>query len=118
MVGWVRRRFARDGCPGRWVSPPVPGGKRFGGLLRAPRAGNAASQGSERDHQGSGEQGAGENRTHDGGFADLCLTTWLRRRMLWANNLAPMSSEPQGRYPLNSGPLASSCLRSFNLATS
>jgi hypothetical protein len=25
------------------------------------------------------ERGDGGNRTHDGGFADLCLTTWLRR---------------------------------------
>ena len=25
-------------------------------------------------------RGAGENRTRGGGFADLCLTTWLRRR--------------------------------------
>jgi hypothetical protein len=27
------------------------------------------------------ERGDGGNRTHDGGFADLCLTTWLRRRL-------------------------------------
>jgi hypothetical protein len=32
-------------------------------------------------------RGADRNRTDDGGFADLCLTTWLRRRTLWANNL-------------------------------
>ena len=31
--------------------------------------------------------GDAQNRTGDGGFADLCLTTWLRRRMLRANNL-------------------------------
>ncbi len=27
-------------------------------------------------------RGAGRNRTVDGGFADLCLTTWLRRRIV------------------------------------
>ena len=32
----------------------------------------------------------------NGGFADLCLTTWLRRRMLRANNLARVSRQPQG----------------------
>ena len=30
------------------------------------------------------------------GFADLCLTTWLRRRMLWVNNLAQKSGRSQG----------------------
>jgi hypothetical protein len=32
----------------------------------------------------------------NGGFADLCLTTWLRRRMLWDNNLAPGPQLTQG----------------------
>src|SRR5919107_2546245 len=37
----------------------------------------------------------------NGGFADLCLTTWLRRRMLWANNLARVSHQPQVRMLLS-----------------
>ncbi len=43
--------------------------------------------GNGRDHsdidgmiQGQTVRGAAEIRTRDGGFADLCLTTWLRRR--------------------------------------
>ena len=28
-----------------------------------------------------GARGADRSRTGDGGFADLCLTTWLRRRV-------------------------------------
>src|SRR5678816_387118 len=31
-------------------------------------------------HSGSGGGGGDRNRTDDKGFADLCLTTWLRRR--------------------------------------
>jgi hypothetical protein len=41
--------------------------KRTGHLLRWPVSRSAA-------------RGADRNRTDDGGFADLCLTTWLRRR--------------------------------------
>ncbi len=40
-----------------------------------PRAGDATAT---REPRLSG-RGDGGNRTHDGGFADLCLTTWLRR---------------------------------------
>src|SRR6476660_423562 len=48
----------------------------------------------------------------DGGFADLCLTTWLRRRMLWANNLARLSHRPQGHCGRFCGHYAPTTLRS------
>ena len=43
------------------------------------------------------DQGADRSRTGDGGFADLCLTTWLRRRM------PGDSSRPSGQCPPNRG---------------
>ena len=52
----------------------------------------------------------------NGGFADLCLTTWLRRRMLWANNLARLSRQPQGRCGRFCGHYASTTLRSARTA--
>ena len=44
-------------------------------------------------------RGAAEIRTRDGGFADLCLTTWLRRHGRRCDDLAFSMPGPEENYP-------------------
>ena len=66
-----------------------------------------SSQGGVRDFlhhsRGTGVGGAGENRTHDRGFADLGLTTWLPRHHANSRSLAGARDFASG-LPLRSRP--------------
>src|SRR5512135_3561016 len=56
--------------------------------------------------------GAGENRTHDRGFADLGLTTWLPR-----HHRCPVSVPSQGSGFRQRAPASLTSAKRLNLAT-